>query len=132
MNRSAARGSAPKRRRAPNAYGLFATVGIVLVGALGGLMYAYTPLPPIFIYLAALTIVAFLLCGYDKKVAGREATRVPEIVLFAIALLGGSAGLLIGMKTFRHKTRKVSFRIVVGVILALQAVAVGWLVSRQL
>jgi hypothetical protein len=43
--------------------------------------------------------------GRQKK----RAWRIPESTLFLVALLGGALGSLIGMYTFRHKTRHASF-----------------------
>jgi uncharacterized membrane protein YsdA (DUF1294 family) len=49
---------------------------------------------------------------------------VPERVLHGLALLGGSPGAWAGMRLFRHKTVKGSFRAVFWFILAAQ-VALG-------
>ena len=43
--------------------------------------------------------------GIDKRRASKRAFRIPEATLFLIALIGGSIGSIIGMYTFRHKTR---------------------------
>ncbi len=43
--------------------------------------------------------------GIDKRRARKRAFRIPEATLFLIALIGGSIGSIIGMYTFRHKTR---------------------------
>ncbi len=119
----------PRRRRSPDAFRLFTVAGLVLIAAVAGGLYAYSPLEPLVIYIIALSLTAFALCSYDKAVAGRGATRVPERVLFALALLGGSLGLLTGMFAFRHKTRKVSFRVVVAVILVIQAAGIYWFLA---
>jgi uncharacterized membrane protein YsdA (DUF1294 family) len=75
--------------------------------------------------LAALNVITFLVYGFDKWMAGGRARRVPEAVLWALALVGGSAGALLGMQFFRHKTRKVSFQFVLALILLLQAAAIA-------
>lgn len=59
-----------------------------------------------------LSLVAFLIYGFDKHRARRDGRRVPEKTLQTIALLGGWPGALAGQKYFRHKTQKVSFQIV--------------------
>ena len=74
----------------------------------------------------AASLTAFILCGFDKSAARHEALRVPERVLFIVALLGGSLGLLIGMNIFRHKTRKISFQIITVVILIAQLIALRY------
>ena len=75
------------------------------------------------IYFLVLTLVTFLVCGWDKHAAQRQLRRVPEKTLFLSAILGGSLGALVGMSLFRHKTRHWSFRIGMPVILAVQAAA---------
>lgn len=70
-------------------------------------------------FLAA-SAATFILTGYDKAVAGKGDLRVPEAVLFTGALLGGAPGLLLGMKLFRHKTKKASFQLVLAVIIVIQ------------
>ena len=57
------------------------------------------------IYLIAVNITAFVMMGMDKRRAIRHEWRIPETRLFASALLGGGAGAVIGMYTFRHKTK---------------------------
>lgn len=73
----------------------------------------------------ALNIFTFALFGYDKWIAGGRARRIPEKVLWTLCLLGGSAGGIAGMYTFRHKTRKTSFQFVLAGIFLLQMVAAG-------
>ena len=68
----------------------------------------------------ACSAAAFAVCGWDKRCARRGARRVPERTLFLLALLGGSAGALLGMKVWRHKTLHRSFRVGIPLILALQ------------
>ena len=74
---------------------------------------------PILWCLAA-SAATFVLTGYDKAVAGKGSLRVPELVLYAGAAIGGAPGLLLGMKLFRHKTRKASFQFVLVLIIVLQ------------
>jgi len=77
----------------------------------------------LYIYLAVINLVAFALCGIDKYRAKKDLWRVPEKTLFLAALLGGSIGLLLGMRTFRHKTKHKSFTLGVPLILLLQVAA---------
>ena len=62
-------------------------------------------------WLIGITLATFLTYGYDKVIAGSERTRVPEKVLLALAISGGTVGALAGMQLFRHKTAKESFRL---------------------
>ena len=62
-----------------------------------------------FFILLAINIFAFLLMGYDKKLAKRKKSRISEKTLLMSAFLGGSLGSGIGMLYFRHKTSKNSY-----------------------
>ena len=81
----------------------------------------------VLLWLAALNLLAFLLCGIDKWKAKKARWRIPEKTLFLSALLGGSIGLLLGMKVFRHKTKHKSFTIGVPTIFVLQLSLAAWL-----
>ena len=80
--------------------------------------------PSVWIYFGSLSLAVFVLCGHDKHAARTASTRVPEKVLLGFSLLGGSAGMLLGMHLFRHKTRKASFQFFLLLILALQVAVV--------
>lgn len=76
------------------------------------------------LYLIAINIVTFIIFGWDKFKAKSGGWRVPEKTLLAFAAAGGSIGALIGMKVFRHKTRKAKFTVLVPMILAAQCVGI--------
>lgn len=79
-------------------------------------------------WLAVCNLIAFFLCGFDKRRAKQPGKRrVPEKTLFLWAAVGGSAGLWLGMRTFRHKTRHWYFVWGVPAILLLQVGLVGLL-----
>lgn len=69
------------------------------------------------IYLIIVNVVAFAAYGWDKYCAKHDRRRIPERVLLSIAAVGGSAGALIGMAVFNHKTRKLKFNLTVPVLL---------------
>jgi len=77
------------------------------------------------IYFSAINIIGFLLMGIDKLKAKKRAFRIPEATLFLVAIIGGSVGSLIGMYTFRHKTRHRAFVIGMPVILGIQLILAG-------
>ena len=58
----------------------------------------------IYYYLLAVNILAFVLFGIDKQKARRNLWRIPEKTLLLSALIGGSAGAILGMQFFHHKT----------------------------
>lgn len=74
-------------------------------------------------YLLIINAVGFLLMLVDKFKAKRNLWRIPEATLMGVAALGGSVGALLGMHTFRHKTKHIKFTMGIPVILAVQIVA---------
>ena len=75
------------------------------------------------LYLLAINIATFSAFGADKRRARRVSWRIPEKTLFLPSLLGGSAGALLGMRIFHHKTRKWYFRFGIPLLLILQGAA---------
>lgn len=76
------------------------------------------------VYVIIINIAGFCAMGIDKKKAKKGAWRIPEKRLFFIALLGGSIGSILGMKTFRHKTKHWYFVWGMPAILIIQLLAV--------
>lgn len=72
----------------------------------------------LYIYLAIVNVVAFVLYGLDKYKAKTGAWRIPEKTLLGIAVIGGSVGALAGMNFFRHKTKHWYFKYGLPAILA--------------
>ena len=58
------------------------------------------------VYFLAINLLDFVLCGADKRRARRGKWRIRERTLLGLAALGGSVGLLAGMRMFHHKTLK--------------------------
>ena len=67
----------------------------------------------------------------DKHKARKNKWRIPEATLLLIALLGGSIGSLLGMYTFRHKTRHWYFVWGIPLILAAQVALGVWLAVQK-
>ncbi len=74
----------------------------------------------IFLYLLVINIVTFLIMWYDKHGAKTGEWRVSEKALFGFCLFGGSIGGILGMYTFKHKTKKWYFKIGFPLILICQ------------
>lgn len=83
------------------------------------------------IYLSIINALSMTLMLVDKEKARRRRWRIPERRLLAAAALGGSAGCLLGMYLFRHKTRHPRFRFGVPIMLAVQAAILLLLFLRQ-
>ena len=75
------------------------------------------------LYLLIINAIAFVLMLIDKQKAKKKQWRIPERVLFGSAIVGGSIGAILGMYTFRHKTKHTSFTVGMPIILALQIIA---------
>ena len=82
------------------------------------------------LYLLLVNLAAFLVMGLDKRRAKRDKWRISEKALFLPAVLGGALGGVLGMRTFRHKTKHWYFRFGFPLLLALQVVLLGWLVWK--
>ena len=84
----------------------------------------------LFLYLILLNLLGFILMGVDKGRAIRHAWRIPEAHLFGCAILGGSLGSILGMYTFRHKTKHWYFVFGMPAILLIQVI-LGILIVRS-
>ena len=82
------------------------------------------------VYLIFVNFIAFVLMGVDKQRARRHAFRVPETVLFAFALCGGSIGAICGMWLYAHKTQKKRFVFGLPLILLIQILLVVFFLTR--
>ena len=118
--------TAVRARRRTMIGALVLTLGLAVTGMF--LLHGYLPaLDWVQSWLLAITGMTFLTYGYDKLVAGSEATRVPERVLLTLAFAGGTVGALLGMRLFHHKTSKESFLERFWLVVAVQIVVVaGW------
>ena len=81
-------------------------------------------------YFVIVNIVGFAMMGIDKKRAIRGAWRIPEASLFLVALIGGSIGPILGMNTFRHKTKHWYFKYGMPAILILQLSLLFYFIIR--
>jgi uncharacterized membrane protein YsdA (DUF1294 family) len=111
---------------------IFSIVPFVAAAALALLINALIPgLGLGWSWIFGASIASFFTYGYDKSIAGRGVTRVPEVVLHALTAVGGTFGSFLGMQIFRHKTQKKSFRIVFWVIVIVQIVVIVLLATRR-
>jgi uncharacterized membrane protein YsdA (DUF1294 family) len=82
------------------------------------------------IVVALMSLVCFIAYGMDKRRAGSGGRRVSERALHVMAFLGGWPGALIAQRQFRHKTQKVSFRIVFWLVVVVHVGIVGAVAYR--
>ena len=74
------------------------------------------------IYLLIVNAIGFLLMLIDKRKAIRRRWRIREKTLFLTAAIGGSIGSIMGMYTFRHKTKHLQFTLGMPAILIVQLI----------
>nr|WP_315252225.1 DUF1294 domain-containing protein [uncultured Flavobacterium sp.] len=67
-----------------------------------------------------LNIIAFVLIGYDKKLAQKKKIRISEKTLLMWVAIGGTIGSSLAMSIFRHKTAKTSYLLKFFGIISLQ------------
>ena len=84
-------------------------------------------LSAIFWYLLIAKLLGLIIMGVDKRKAKKGRWRIPEAMLFLVAALGGSLGIILGMYLFRHKTKHRSFTIGMPMILIVQIAILLWL-----
>lgn len=71
-------------------------------------------------YIIFINIFGFSIMYIDKLKAIKKQWRIKESTLILISLVGGSFGSIIGMYTFRHKTRHIKFTFGIPLIILLQ------------
>ena len=81
-------------------------------------------------YLLLINAVAFVLMLVDKRKALKKRWRIPERTLILSALFGGSIGALLGMYTFRHKTKHLKFTLGIPAILIAQISLAIWIFQK--
>jgi len=80
---------------------------------------------PIKIYLLIINAFGLVIMLVDKHNSINKQSRIPERGLWALGVLGGSLGCLLGMYLFHHKTRKGAFSWGMPMLLVLQILALA-------
>jgi uncharacterized membrane protein YsdA (DUF1294 family) len=109
-------------------HGLLALT-VALTIALGTLLLLHLPWSAGWLFLAwlvGINLTTFGWYAYDKSLARTGGSRVPEVVLHGLALVGGTLGAMLAMRLFRHKTVKRSFRLWFGVVVVIQGILLVW------
>ena len=71
-------------------------------------------------YLIAINIVTLIVYGIDKVKAMKGKWRISEATLLLLAIIDGSVGAWLGMKTWHHKTMHKKFKYGLPLILLAQ------------
>lgn len=83
-------------------------------------------------FLFLINAAAFIVCGADKRAAGRGKRRVSEKMLLVLCAAGGGAGFAAGMIIFNHKTKKLKFRICVPLFMFAWFVVLWFMAAKEL
>ncbi|MFM7591282.1 MAG: DUF1294 domain-containing protein [Isosphaeraceae bacterium] len=78
---------------------------------------------------AAISLLAFIIYGWDKSSAKSGRWRTPEKTLHLLSLAGGWPGAMAGQQFFRHKTSKKSFQVVFWLTVVINIAFTIWVSS---
>lgn len=81
-------------------------------------------------YFLLISLITAIITAADKSKAKKGSFRVPEKVLFILAVLGGSLAEYLTMKTIRHKTLHKRFMIGLPLIIIFQLLLVLILIFK--
>ena len=104
-------------------------VALAFLATLAGL--AFFERLPIVVPLACtvMSLLAFVAYAIDKSAAREGRRRTPESTLQLLALAGGWPGALLAQRHLRHKSAKPSFQLAFWIIVAINVLAIGWLLT---
>lgn len=80
-------------------------------------------------YFIFINLFGYFIMWYDKKMAIKRNPRVAEKTIFTICLILGSIGVFLGMYKFRHKTKHITFTVLVPVIFILNIFTVYYILQ---
>ena len=82
------------------------------------------------IYVIVINITSFITMKIDKELAKKHMWRISEKTLFLLALFLGATGIFSGMYTFRHKTKHISFAVIITILIIINIICIYFLVTR--
>ncbi|MDQ7988550.1 MAG: cold shock and DUF1294 domain-containing protein [Candidatus Dactylopiibacterium sp.] len=115
----------PRRGHGPKAPAFAIAFGVLMAGAVlaGRLPQGVAA------YYLLLSLAAYGAYWFDKKKAENGMRRTPEANLHLVALAGGWPGALAAQRRHRHKTVKPTFQRTFWITVALNCLALGWLLT---
>lgn len=99
---------------------------IALVAISVSYLLGFTP-AVVGVVFVGMSLVAYYYYRRDKAAAVRGEWRVPESRLHFVSLCCGWPGALIAQYRFRHKTKKVSFRVLFWMTVVANVIGFSWL-----
>lgn len=80
------------------------------------------------LYILIVNLFGFAIMVIDKYKAKKNKWRIKEMNFFVTAIIGGAAGVILGMTMVRHKTQHKSFYIGIPLIYLLNKVIICGLI----
>ena len=77
-------------------------------------------------YLIVINLIGFAIMFIDKRKAQNGSWRIPENTIFVVTAIGGGIGTIAGMYKFRHKTKKLRFKIGLPFLLIMDISLIIW------
>lgn len=84
------------------------------------------------VYLFLMSFVAFVLYGFDKRLAKHNDKRIKESRLLGTSVYGGAIGAFLGRIVWHHKTDKIYFSITIYLSLLLEILVLCFLIYMAL
>ncbi len=108
-------------------FALALVVGVIMLGFVWALL---SRIPNYIIVLyPVMSLITFAVYAKDKSAARKGKWRTPETTLHLLALLGGWPGGVLAQRVLRHKSQKVSFRIVFWITVVVNCAVLIWLLT---
>ncbi len=101
-----------------------AFLGVVALLAIVGRLWW----PVVCVYIVT-SVAAFYTYKHDKEAAQVSGRRTNEWTLITLGLIGGWPGALVARYRFRHKTKKVAFRVGYWLSVGFNVAALAWLIG---
>jgi uncharacterized membrane protein YsdA (DUF1294 family)/cold shock CspA family protein len=117
------------RTQASNSYLIASCVAAAFLGIVALLaIFGRLRWPIVSVYIVT-SMVAFYAYKRDKEAGQVDAWRTNEWTLIVLGLIGGWPGALVARHRFRHKTKKVTFRIGYWLSVVLNVAGLAWLID---
>ena len=79
-----------------------------------------------------INLISFIAFAWDKQKAKNNQRRISESTLFLLSAIGGSAGSILSMLIFRHKTAKTSFKLTMAAIVLVQILLIFYYIKTTI
>jgi uncharacterized membrane protein YsdA (DUF1294 family)/cold shock CspA family protein len=121
-----------KNRSRESRQKIFSCIVFLLFWSIIFFLYSHNYIPALIVGMySLLSILAFLLYAKDKNAAALGNWRTQESTLHTLSVLGGWPGAAIAQSFLRHKSKKLSFRIIYWLTVIINCAGLFWLLTPQ-